>query len=403
MKVALVASGTRGDVGPMISVAEALRDGGHEPLVLGSPPFGRAAAERGVAWREIGWDHQQMIADMAKLKPQEMGAFAKRHRIDQTAAEVEGLLEYASDADVVVGSGVPQGAQTVAEYLKVPYRFVAFAPTFFRSAEWGDPLAEMIMPTNGRFGRRLSWSLGSYLGRVMGNEVNPHRSRLGLQPYRNAMDAIFDRSGRPILAAHLQLAAIPVDVKERVARCGAIRQPDGLALSDATEQYLADGEPPIFIGFGSLKGMQSAALKTVASAVGATGRRAIFGGDVWDGIDLPSGSLRCGTEPHAKLFGRVAAVVSHGGAGTVAQAFWAGAPQVVAAFGGDQPYWGRATVAAGVAPAVFTLRNVETRSLTQALEEAVTEPYAARARALAAEVADADGAADVAAELVRLG
>ena len=402
MKVALVASGTRGDVGPMISVAEALRDADHEPLLLASPPFGRAAGERGLEWREIGWDHQQMLAQTAQLKPQEMGAYTKRHRTEQTAAEIDALLEFASDADVIVGSGVPLGAQTVAEYLKVPYRYLALAPVFYHSAEWGDPLASMIMPAEGPMAKRFSWMLGGFLGRTIGNTVNPRRAQLGLRPYRDAADAIWDRVGRPILAAHPQLAPIPGDVKERIVRCGAIRQPDGEAISEATERYLADGEPPVFVGFGSMLGMQPTALTTVAAAVGKTGRRGIFAGDVWDGIDLPSGSLRCGAEPHEKLFRRVAVVVSHGGAGTVAQAFWAGAPQVVVTFGGgDQPYWGRATVAAGVAPARFALTEVEVHGLARALEEAIAGQYAHRARALAAEVAKSDGAGDVAAEIVR--
>ena len=401
MKVALVASGTRGDVGPMISVAEALRDHGHEPLLLASPPFGRAAGGRGIEWREIGWDHQQMLAETARLKPQEIGAYTKRHRTEQTAAEIDALIEFASDADVVVGSGVPVGAQTAAEYLKIPYRYLALAPVFYRSAEWGDPLASMIMPADGPMAKRLSWMLGGFLGRTIGKTVNPHRASLGLKPYGDATDAIWDRGGSPILAAHQQLAPIPADVKDRIVRCGAIRQPNGEDISEATERYLADGEPPVFVGFGSMLGMRPTELAAVAAAVAKTGRRGIFAGDVWNGIDLPSGALRCGAEPHEKLFTRMATVVSHGGAGTVAQAFWAGAPQVVVTFGGgDQPYWGRATVAAGVAPASFALTKVEAHALAQALGDATAGQYADRARSLAAEVAQTDGAGDVAAEIV---
>jgi len=400
MRVVLVASGTRGDVGPMISVAEALRDLGHTPLLLGSPPFVRAAGERGIQWREIGWDHQRLIADSTKLKPQEVGAYMKRHRTEQTAAEIEAVLEQAADVDAIVASGMPLGAQTAAEYLDVPYRFLALAPTYFRSAAWGDPLAEMLFPTKGSVTRRLSWTLGRLLGRAVANDANLHRALLGLQPYGDAMDAIFDRAGRPILAVHEQLATIPVDMKEHIVRCAAIRQPDAGNLTPATEEYLAAGDPPIFVGFGSMT-VKPKELECVSAAVEKTGRRAIFAGSDWDGIELPTGSLRCTGEPHAQLFSRVAAVVSHGGAGTVAQAFWGGAPQVVLAFGGDQPYWGRATVQAGVAPATFSLRKVDRTALSLAIEEAVTGDYAEQARAFAAEAASTDGAADVAAEVLR--
>jgi len=76
---------------------------------------------------------------------------------------------------------------------------------------------------------------------------------------------------------------------------------------------------------------------------------------------------------------------------------------VVSFGGGDQPYWGRATVAAGVAPASLRLAKVEADALARALEEATAGTYAARAQTLAADVADSDGAGEVAAEVVREG
>jgi vancomycin aglycone glucosyltransferase len=399
VKVVLVGVGTRGDVGPLISVAEALGREGHEAVLLGSPPFARAAEAHGVRWREVGWDHERLIADLATLKPQGFNAYFKRHRSEQSAAEISAVLDEAGDAHVVVGAGVPLGAQMAAEHLRIPYRYVAYTPTYYRSAEWGDTLTPV---PGGRLGNRLSWMLGGMAGGVMAKSVNAARAELGLPPYVNAFDAIYDRGGTPILAAHERLARVPVDVKARIVNVPAIRQPNNEAMSAETERYLADGEPPLYVGLGSMSGYKSASsLTAVAEAVRRTGRRALFFGALWDGIELPDGALRIGAEPHQILFPRVAAVVSHGGAGTVAQAAWAGAPQVVVAMGGDQPYWGRMTVAAGVSPASFALATVAARALEEAIDAATGGPCVTRARELAAEVAGTDGADDVAREIMR--
>jgi len=400
MKIVLCGMGTRGDVGPLITLAAVLRDASHEVVLLGSPPFARAAAGHDLRWREIGWDMQKALAEMASLRPQEVNAYYARHRYEQAGAEIEALLEEARDADVIVGTGAPLGAQSAAQYLKIPYRFLAFQPTYYRSAEWPDPL---IPGPGGRLGNRISWMLADAAGGMVAKSVNVHRSRLGLPPLRNGFDASYDRGGRPILAAHPRLVLTPSDMHEHIVRYGAIRHPAGGPISETTRRYLDEGEPPLFIGFGSMPVTRAKSATAVAEAVRQTGRRAIFAGDAWDGIDLPTGSLRCGAEPHEALFRRVAAVVSHGGAGTVAAAFWAGVPQVVVAHGGDQPYWGRATVAAGVAPAHFKFSKVDAGKLRLALEGTLDERYTARVRQLAAEVTDSDGASDVAEEIVRPG
>src|SRR6516165_11038559 len=64
----------------------------------------------------------------------------------------------------------------------------------------------------------------------------------------------------------------------------------------------------------------------------------------WGGLtasDLPDTIHKIDDAPHDWLFPRVAAVVHHGGAGTTAAGLRAGRPTVIAAFFGDQPFWGR--------------------------------------------------------------
>jgi UDP-glucoronosyl and UDP-glucosyl transferase len=62
---------------------------------------------------------------------------------------------------------------------------------------------------------------------------------------------------------------------------------------------------------------------------------------VWGGAGqpVPSNTLLVGSVPHDWLFAHCAAVVHHGGAGTVAAGLLAGCPTTVVPFFGDQPFW----------------------------------------------------------------
>jgi vancomycin aglycone glucosyltransferase len=97
------------------------------------------------------------------------------------------------------------------------------------------------------------------------------------------------------------------------------------------------------------------------------------------------------------LFGRVAAVVHHGGAGTTMTATRAGAPQVVVPQIADQPYFARRVADLGIGVA-HDGAALTFESLSAALSTALTPETRARVSAVAGTVR-ADGAA-VAAKLL---
>jgi vancomycin aglycone glucosyltransferase len=98
------------------------------------------------------------------------------------------------------------------------------------------------------------------------------------------------------------------------------------------------------------------------------------------------------------LFGRVAAVVHHGGAGTTATAARAGAPQVVVPQWADQPYWASRVADLGIGVA-YDVRAPTTGSLSAALRTALTPGTRARAAAVAGAIRT-DGATMAATLLV---
>ncbi|SPL95553.1 UDP-glucose:sterol glucosyltransferase [[Actinomadura] parvosata subsp. kistnae] len=165
-------------------------------------------------------------------------------------------------------------------------------------------------------------------------------------------------------------------------------------------RFLDDGDPPIYVGFGSSSsGDPEALTATVLEAVRLSGRRAV--------VATGWGALRAGTEPdgvlvieeapHEWLLPRVALAVHHGGIGTVAAALRAGVPQVVRPFLGDQPFWAERLHRLGVAPAPVTGRRLTPAGLASAIEAAAALTPAAQA--LGAKVRAEDGVATAVARI----
>jgi len=96
--------------------------------------------------------------------------------------------------------------------------------------------------------------------------------------------------------------------------------------------------------------------------------------------------------PHRWLFPRLAAIVHHGGAGTIAEGLRSGVPSIVVPFGGDQHHWARILVKAGVSPYVPSVDKLTTDSLAKAIKAAVNDPsFRKRTESLARSIRAEDG------------
>ncbi len=98
-----------------------------------------------------------------------------------------------------------------------------------------------------------------------------------------------------------------------------------------TAELLDAGEPPVYLGFGSMRTVGADSARAAIAAIRAQDRRVLIGRG-WAGralVDDQDDCLVIGEVNQQELFERVAAVVHHGGAGTTTTAARAGAPQVV--------------------------------------------------------------------------
>ena len=118
-----------------------------------------------------------------------------------------------------------------------------------------------------------------------------------------------------------------------------------LDVDAETDAWLADGEPPVFVGFGSMPVIDPAAtmdmIATVADRVGAR----VLVGAGWsrfgqhraqgDRVRVVTGVLN-----YDRVLPRCRVAVHHGGSGTVAASVAAGIPTFVCSLVADNPFWG---------------------------------------------------------------
>lgn len=160
--------------------------------------------------------------------------------------------------------------------------------------------------------------------------------------------------------------------------------------------FLADGPPPVYIGFGSIVVDDPNALtKLIFEAVRKTGVRALvskgWGGLGGSELTVPDGVYMLGNVPHDWLFKHVSCVVHHGGAGTSAAGIALGRPTVVVPFFGDQPFWGAMIARAGAGPLPIPFKQLTAEKLADAITEALKPSTLERAQELGARIAEENG------------
>lgn len=158
--------------------------------------------------------------------------------------------------------------------------------------------------------------------------------------------------------------------------------------------FLAAGEAPIYVGFGSVVAEDPVALtRTIFKALEKAGARGIVS-EGWAhlGGDAPPPNVYViGDCPHDWLFARCRAVCHHGGAGTTSAGLRAGLPTVVVPFFGDQFFWGRIVADAGAGPEPIPIRRLDSEALTAAFDACRRPQVRERAGELGARLRATDG------------
>jgi UDP:flavonoid glycosyltransferase YjiC (YdhE family) len=421
MLITIVTAGSRGDVQPYVALGLGLRRAGHRVRLATHETFRDFVAGYGLEFEALAGDPRAILrgaaadAWLASGRNRNMLGFMREFR--RTAGDLveQWLHDYwriGRGADAVIFSAVTTPAHDVARRLGVP-SVAAYLQPLSRTSEF--PTIGLLGAGGGSDAAGARTQPGA-LRRAFNYATHVAAEQAMWQPFRGRVNRwraeTLGVPRAPFLGPHgaMWRERVPVlygfspRVVPKPGDWGAHVHVTGywvLPLAEswrpapALEAFLAAGEPPVYVGFGSMTPASAGRLTEIAlAALERAGQRGVFlkgWGSLGEGT-LPSWATAVSDVPHEWLLPRMQAVVHHGGAGTTGAALRSGAPSIVVPLGFDQPFWGRRVSALGVGPPPLPRRGLAADALARAVERAVGDTeMRARAATLGAALRAEDG------------
>jgi rhamnosyltransferase subunit B len=345
MHALLLTVGTDGDVYPYVAVGARLRARGHRVTLLATEPYRALAADHGLAFGALvsTAETEEAFGNPDFWHPLKGAWVLARWGVRFLPRQYEQVAELAraDDAVLVASPGVLVG-RLVQETLSRPLASVVLQPWMLPSVVAPQVMPVLSLPRWApRWVRRCHWwTLDAVGDLLVGRHLNRLRQSLGLPPIRRifrwwwspqlVLGLFPDWYGppQPDWPPQVRLAGFPLDDRH-----------DGPDLAPEVRDWCRAGEPPVAVTFGT--GMRHAAnlFRATVDACGRLGRRGLLltrhPGQLPD--PLPPFVRHCPFAPFRQLLPHCAAVVHHGGVGTVARALAAATPQLILPITFDQP------------------------------------------------------------------
>ncbi|MEI2431978.1 glycosyltransferase [Lysobacter yananisis] len=393
--VVIFTVGTQGDARPCIGLGQSLKRAGYPVRIVTSENFAPLVREAGLEFAAISADFSDLLTNNPEtvdkaLNPWYLVQHTRAKFAQWAATWAQEARPACKGAALLVGTGiVTQLAKAIGEADGIPFiqaHLQPFTPSrklsplsFWSEREFPGAVNMALFSVM----KLLAWYT---LKPAVNGAIRP-QLKLPLFPWYGPF---FDKNPermRVLYGYSRHILPPPDDWPAEVKVTGSwfLDQADVWQPPQALADFLAEGDKPVYFGFGSMLANNAEALtQVVLDAVRLSGRRAVLATG-WGGLRCDPGRLNdqvyvIEAAPHDWLFPRMAATVQHGGAGTTVAAARAGVPSVFVPFFGDQPFWARRMHALGAAPPALDRRTVTAEQMAQAVAQAL-QPERVRAAA----------------------
>lgn len=415
MKITILASGSRGDVQPMVALGRGLALSGYDVTVAAPKNFADFAAAHGLAFHGFSVDVEELLrSDLARswlghssqspMRELRLLTELVEQWAEPMAAET---LALAGTADLFISGIMTVGAvAALAERTgagHVSALLAPFHPSAAGSAGLHAGRRERVSRLNRLVAEGVLWGVARGFGspgvrlRHLLDEPAHYR-----RDYRRAL-----LTTPTILGASPLVVPRPRDWPGWVEVTGYWVLPGdpGWRADAELLEFLAAGEAPVYLGFGSMSTHDpDGTWETLLAGLGD--RRALVhsgGADLAQVAEATDRIRVVGDVPHEWLFSRMRGVVHHGGAGTTAAGLRSGVPSAAVPHIGDQPYWGRRIAELGAGPNPVRRHRLTPDSLRALVAEFDEPRLRDRAARLGTQLRREDGIARAVAVLAEFG
>ncbi len=422
-KVVLVAVGSLGDLHPFMAIALSLRARGLDPILATAAEYRAKVEAAGIAFAPLRPSFDEIERHLAMSRAELAARIIASNEFLLAKAVLpfvreayEDMLALSADADLLVTSGLAFCARLAAEKRGIDWIAIVLQPMMFLSAydppvipkaEWLSGLLRHLGPAPTRIlyrgAKRATARLFEPIAAI--------RAAAGLAADRRnpLIDAQFSARGTAIGLYSSLLGGVQPDYPARSTVVGFARydSADGLgaALGPRLEAFMDPGPAPLVFTLGSFivyspgsfyRESLIAARRLRRRAVLLVGEAQLPAFASVEADDVYIGDYA----PHSMLFARAAALIHHGGIGTLAQGLSAGRPQLIVPHFADQLDNAARAVRIGVARTLAPARYTAA-SATRALAELLgNDAYRVRAGLARDQVTTEDGAERAAAIII---
>eukprot|EP00743_Colponemidia_sp_Colp-15_P005351 GILK01005753.1.p1 GENE.GILK01005753.1~~GILK01005753.1.p1 ORF type:complete len:881 (-),score=93.45 GILK01005753.1:73-2670(-) len=418
LRFVILTVGSRGDVQPFVALGKELMKLGHKVRIATHKVFEEFVKEHDMEFWPLAGDPAELMAMMVQHDNMFSYAFVK-DGLTTKRTFIKELLDTAWEAcsmpvdgsglyspDVIIANPPSFAGLHIAEKLGIPL-YMAFTMPWSRTKVTPSPFFPKLQTraTGGRLNYLTYSAVDRLLWAGIRDMVNTWRTKsLGLVPIATKKwighRLIHDLNVPFLYCFSPSLLPRPSDWGSSIDVSGfwfldEAKSTEWQPPPDLKE-FLEKGEPPVFIGFGSIVVADPDKLtRLVMEAARISGRRCLVQ-QGWAGMSNaspPPNVMMLGKAPHDWLFPRCAAVVHHGGAGTTAAGLSAGKPTVIVPFFGDQYFWGRIVSQQGVGPSPIPYNVITAQQLAVSIEFCFQPEVVEKAAALGDKVNTEDGVA----------
>ncbi len=405
MKITIIAVGSRGCVQPYVALGVGLKKAGHEVRLATHAIFEKFVSSYGLKFAAVGDNPQELLKQIVyKLKTRKklipVNLSFKIAFWSTFASSLDRLMddcwECSQDAEAIVYSELALPGHHIAEKLGI-LAYGAYTQPLRRTNAFRHTQSNFQLPQS------FNW-----LTHIFEEEFRWQFTRKKINQWRKTMNLL----PLPITGSYRQQQQQQVPFFYCYSP-SVIPKPSDWSewtyvtgywfLEPASDwqpppdliNFLESGEPPVYIGFGSMRsGNPETLTKLILAALERTGQRGIIltGWGALSNTDLPDNVFMIDSIPHNWLFPKMAAVVHHGGSGTTAAGLRAGVPSIIVPFGADQPFWGQKVAELGVGSVPIPQKELTVEKLAAAIETAIgDEKIKQRAAALGQKIRAEDG------------